>query len=91
MVYRGHIRNGKVELEDAPRLPEGAAVELNIVSTSKSDADRQGGPADADEDLLPIEEKLDRVWADVPESEWNNLPPDLVDNLDHYIYGTPKE
>ena len=27
---------------------------------------------------------------DIPAEEWNNLPADLTDHLDHYIYGTPK-
>ncbi|HEY3411452.1 MAG TPA: hypothetical protein VGM51_00195 [Armatimonadota bacterium] len=41
-------------------------------------------------DGLTIEEKIAALFADVPESEWAKLPPDLTDNLDHYIYGTPK-
>ena len=28
--------------------------------------------------------------ADVPQEEWDRLPADLTDHLDHYIYGTPK-
>jgi len=26
----------------------------------------------------------------VPKGEWDRLPADLSDNLDHYIYGTPR-
>ena len=37
-----------------------------------------------------IEEKIATLFADVPESEWARVPLDLCDNLDHYIYGTPK-
>ena len=37
-----------------------------------------------------IEDELRAIWADVPAAEWDRLPPDLTDNLDHYIYGTPK-
>ena len=35
--------------------------------------------------------EIDRIWADVPDSEWEKLPADLSDQLDHYIYGLPKE
>jgi len=26
----------------------------------------------------------------VPSEEWNRLPADLSENLDHYVYGTPR-
>jgi len=37
-----------------------------------------------------IEQELQEIWKDVPASEWEKLPADLSDNLDHYLYGTPK-
>jgi len=37
-----------------------------------------------------IEELAEDLFADVPREEWEKLPPDLTDQLDHYIYGTPK-
>ena len=39
---------------------------------------------------MTIEEKIQQIAAQVPENEWDKLPPDLSDNLDHYIYGLPK-
>jgi hypothetical protein len=39
----------------------------------------------------PIEETLAALAAEVPKEEWDKLPADLTDNLDHYIYGTPKK
>ena len=38
----------------------------------------------------PIEDVLAEIAREIPEEEWNRLPADLTDNLDHYIYGTPK-
>lgn len=38
----------------------------------------------------PIEDVLGELAKEVPDEEWRNLPPDLSDNLDHYLYGTPK-
>jgi len=37
-----------------------------------------------------IEDVLVELAAEVPQEEWDRLPADLTDNLDHYIYGTPK-
>jgi hypothetical protein len=37
-----------------------------------------------------IEDVLAELAREVPDEEWNRLPADLTDNIDHYIYGTPK-
>ena len=41
-------------------------------------------------EIRPIEDVLEELASAVPEVEWKNLPTDLTDNLDHYLYGTPK-
>ncbi len=46
------------------------------------------GPHDSD--ARPIEEELAELAAEIPAEEWKKLPADLSDNLDHYLYGTPK-
>jgi len=38
----------------------------------------------------PIEDVLRKTASEVPQEEWDALPSDLIDNLDHYVYGTPK-
>lgn len=80
MVYRGHIKDGRVELNDPINLPEGAEVELTVVSPGTSSSDDR-----------PIEEIAEEIFAEVPSQEWERLPADLSDQLDHYIYGTPKK
>lgn len=42
-------------------------------------------------DARPIEEVIAEIADQVPDEEWNKLPPDLSDQLDHYVYGTPKQ
>ncbi len=37
-----------------------------------------------------LEEILDHFSRNIPDEEWDKLPPDLSFNLDHYIYGAPK-
>lgn len=48
------------------------------------------GEAAYDATARPIEEVLAELAAEVPEEDWGRLPPDLTDNLDHYLYGTPR-
>jgi hypothetical protein len=43
-----------------------------------------------DPDAASIENVLAGLASEVSEEEWNNLPSDLTDNLDHYLYGTPR-
>ncbi len=38
----------------------------------------------------PIQEELAELAKQVPPEDWAKLPADLSDNLDHYLYGTPK-
>jgi len=38
----------------------------------------------------PIEEVLAELAHEVPEEEWSRVPADLAENIDHYVYGTPK-
>jgi hypothetical protein len=43
-----------------------------------------------DHSARPIEDVLEELAGEVPQSDWERLPHDLTDNLDHYLYGTPK-
>ncbi|MCI0562893.1 MAG: hypothetical protein MN733_30805 [Nitrososphaera sp.] len=39
----------------------------------------------------PIEDMLSEVAREIPVEEWEKLPADLSDNIDHYLYGWPKK
>ena len=84
MVFRGHVKNGVVLLDDPTVLSEGAAVQVELLERAVE------APACEGAEVLPIEQELAAIWADVPAQEWANVPRDLSDNLDHYIYGMPK-
>lgn len=47
---------------------------------------RRGG----DDVSTPIEEVAAELAREVPAEEWNRLPSDLIDHLDHYLYGWPR-
>ncbi len=50
----------------------------------------EGPAADPAARRLPLEDKIAMNFKNVPAEEWSKLPDDLVDNLDHYLYGTDK-
>ena len=38
-----------------------------------------------------IEDLLEELAGEIPQEEWDKLPSDLNDNLDHYLHGVPKQ
>ena len=81
MVYRGRVVSGVIQLEGGVVPPECAEVRVELDSSIEEEPDSS---------IPPIEDVLRAIVADVPKHEWDRLPADLSDNLDHYIYGTPK-
>jgi len=48
------------------------------------------GTSAEEHDTRPIAEVLAEIAAVIPAAELAQLPSDFTDQLDHYIYGTPK-
>lgn len=40
--------------------------------------------------VAPIEQIAAELTRDIPQKHWGRLPTDLIDQLDHYLYGWPK-
>ena len=40
---------------------------------------------------LRLRREFQELAREVPQEEWDKLPKDLLDNLDHYLYGWPKK
>jgi hypothetical protein len=74
MVYRGHVENGVIRLEDAPALPEGVKVEVRLLVEDISPV--------GEEEVPSLYERLKNV---VGKAE--GLPPDLAANHDFYLHG----
>jgi len=70
----------------AESTPDGMMVNVSKVERL---ALEPVGEASYDSRARPIEDVLAELARDVPEKEWRELPPDLSENLDHYLYGTP--
>ncbi len=70
----------------------GPEQKARVLEFARSLADDRADAENAatDPNARSIEEVLAQLASEVPEREWDNLPDDLSENLDHYLYGTPK-
>lgn len=86
--------NGVFRPTERVDLPEHCSVELDVrmreedTLTGTQPAPEQS--AEPERTKLSIEEKIAQIVADVPSEVWDNLPDDLSEQLDHYLYGLPK-
>jgi hypothetical protein len=78
MVYRGHVENGVIQLEGAVTLPEGVEVRVEIVAAAPGAGSAGGGSS--------LYDRLKPVVGAV-----KGLPSDASVNVDHYLYGHPKQ
>ncbi len=92
-TVNGVIHGKIIELEEEPGLPDGQSVAVTIQQIADASAldGSKKAPAPCDTGGLSIENVLKSLAAKVPAEDWNHLPVDLTDDLDHYIYGTPKK
>ena len=65
----------KIEIA-SPDLPEGELVEVTVTAAERP---------------RPIWETAAEIGAAVPDEAWATLPPDASRQVDHYLYGAPKE
>lgn len=92
-TINGVIHGKIIELEHEPGLPDGQTVAVTIqqIAGARTEFGPGRSPAATDTAGRPIEEVLASLAAKVSPEDWKQLPPDLTDDLDHYIYGTPKK
>jgi hypothetical protein len=79
MVYNGHVEKGIVVIDDPVALPDGQKVQIAVLPTGQAEI--------ASNDDI---ETLDQKWLKHA-GKAVGLPPDLAENHDHYLYGTPKQ
>jgi hypothetical protein len=79
MSYRGTIKNGAIVLDNSPALPEGAEVQVEVISDESASSVSSGTSPTLYERLRPF------IGA------FQALPADASVNHDHYLYGTPKK
>jgi predicted DNA-binding antitoxin AbrB/MazE fold protein len=81
MTVHGHIENGVIVLDQQVSFPEGAKVEVRILSPLAT----QSATDTPDSEIPTLAERL-KDFIGILE-----LPEDAAINHDHYLYGTPKK
>jgi hypothetical protein len=79
MLYRGHVKNGVVVLDDPRELPDGTEVSVRSLRAVRRSPRKGKQPPTLYERLKPVIGKA------------KGLPPDAARNHDHYLYGAPKK
>jgi hypothetical protein len=84
------LPGGTIEVHD-PQLPDGAEAEVLItVDAGEGEASPRGAFV-PEPGARPFWEDIIALGASIPREEWEKVPRDLSINLDHYLYGAPKE
>lgn len=86
------LRNHKIRrlwIRGKGRLDSGG----RILEIAKIDEFRLQAADDIpyDYQARPIEEIIAEFAAEIPAEEWEKIPADASENLDHYLYGHPKK
>jgi hypothetical protein len=79
MVYNGHIEKGVVVLDDPVSLPDGLKVQIEPLPAGQPRIASDNNTETLGQKFLKHAGKA------------VGLPPDLAENHDHYLYGTPKK
>lgn len=77
MTYPGRIQNGMVVFDDSVSLPDGTPVMVNVRETVGEQSPKE---------IPTLFERLEPFIGQV-----HGLPADASANLDHYLYGVPKQ
>ena len=91
-TYKGLVNGTTIKLEEDPGLPrnsEALVLLRPVTKGTQNEISERESPLDPS--ARSIWEELAEIAQSIPREEWNKLPSDLTDNLDHYIYGTPKQ
>jgi hypothetical protein len=81
MTLHGHVENGAIVFNPPVALPEGATVEVQVVTQSPETS----GDVPADDNVPSLLERLQDFVG-----KFDGLPSDASVNHDHYLYGSPK-
>jgi len=84
------VHSGRyASLDDA--MAEAAALLLQRLKQEQTQATQ---PAASQPEATPVEqriwEKFEEIAAGIPKEVWDKIPADSSEQLDHYLYGTPR-
>lgn len=84
MDLEGAIVNGRVEFDTPPGLPDGTRVRVEPIP-AETPPPATPEPPKPEKPLSPLAERLLALAGKA-----KGLPPDMAEQHDHYIHGTPK-
>jgi hypothetical protein len=82
VTLSGHIENGKIVLDESVPLVEGTKVRIELVPESSDDVTATNG----DSKPSTLSERWKPLFGMIKDG-----PTDFAENLDHYLYGIPKQ
>ena len=85
-VLSGHFASVDDAMTEAARLLLQQLQQRQAAPRQSADGQEKGAPAHK-----PIWEVVDELRQSVPPEEFAKLPKDGAEQLDHYLYGTPKQ
>jgi Arc/MetJ-type ribon-helix-helix transcriptional regulator len=84
-VHNGHFAS----VNDA--MTEAASLLLQRLQQEQTHAKQTGASrSEAAPEVKPIWEKFEEIAAGIPKEVWDKIPADSSEQLDHYLYGTPR-
>ncbi len=83
MTLRGTVKKGKIVLDTPTKLADGTAVAIRAIKKKPAKPKKKAVPKEKPRSLS------DRLRPFIGKAK--NLPPDMSINLDHYLYGSPKQ
>ena len=89
-AIRAVYENGVFRPTQPVHLPQHCEVDLEIRVHTPPENGRRDAPV-APVSVTAIEETLSQLSKAASAAEWEDLPADLSDQLDHYVYGTPRQ
>ena len=80
LTFKAEYVGGALRPLEPLHLEEGAVVSVSIEEDNRNKPQGHG-----------VLQTARRISEAVPEDAWQSLPTDGARNVDHYLYGTPKE
>jgi hypothetical protein len=81
MTLQGHVHNGAIVFDPPVALPEGATVQVQVVSPQSIAENVKTSTGEIPTLLKSMQDFV---------GKFEGLPPDASANHDHYLYGAPK-
>lgn len=97
MVFRGHIKDGRVVTDEAVDLPNGTKVNIEPRARTAKRVSKKRSPATTSKRAKPKARKRVAKKKSLYDALKpfigiaTDLPPDAALNHDHYLYGAPKK